>query len=75
MYIKYKELIMKNILLLLFILKGIVMAIEEPNYKIIEKNDAFEIREYESYIIAQMQVTGCIMSTSTTQHKDGLQDN
>ncbi len=49
---------MKNILLLLFILKGIVMAIEEPNYKIIEKNDAFEIREYESYIIAQMQVIG-----------------
>lgn len=34
------------------------MAIEEPKYTVIEKNDTFEIREYTSYVVAQTEVTG-----------------
>jgi hypothetical protein len=34
------------------------MAIEEPKYTLIEKNDAFEIRKYAPYLVAQTEVTG-----------------
>ena len=34
------------------------MAIEEPKYTVIEKNETFEIREYAPYVVAQTQVTG-----------------
>lgn len=43
---------------LLLALKGVIMAIEEPQYTLIEKNTMFEIREYTSYIVAQTEVTG-----------------
>lgn len=49
---------MLRILILLFILKGTLMAIEEPKYTLIEKNDTFEIREYAPYVVAQTEVTG-----------------
>ncbi len=32
------------------------MAYEEPRYKILEENDSFEIRDYESYIVAEVEV-------------------
>ncbi len=49
---------MLKILILLLTLKGTLMAIEEPKYTVIEKNDTFEIREYAPYVVAQTQVTG-----------------
>ncbi len=49
---------MIRIFLLLLILKGTLMAIEEPKYTVIQKNDTFEIREYASYVVAQTEVTG-----------------
>ena len=29
------------------------MAIDEPGYTIIRTNDAFEVRRYESYVVAE----------------------
>ena len=49
---------MLKILILLLTLKGTLMAIEEPKYTVIEKNETFEIREYDPYMVAQTQVTG-----------------
>jgi len=49
---------MLKIFILLLAMKGTLMAIEEPKYTIIEKNDTFEIREYDPYVVAQTQVTG-----------------
>ncbi len=34
------------------------MAIEEPKYTVIQKNDTFEIREYAPFLVAQTEVTG-----------------
>ncbi len=34
------------------------MAIEEPKYSVIQKNDTFEVRKYEPYLVAQTEVTG-----------------
>lgn len=34
------------------------MAIEEPKYIVIQKNDMFEIREYAPYLVAQTEVRG-----------------
>jgi len=42
----------------MLIVKGTLMAIEEPQYTVIEKNDTFEIREYAPYLVAQTEVTG-----------------
>lgn len=50
---------MLRILLVLFLtLKGVLMAIEEPKYTIIKKYEAFEIREYAPYLVAQTEVSG-----------------
>ncbi|MBT8344450.1 MAG: heme-binding protein, partial [Sulfurovum sp.] len=46
------------ILIMILTLKGTLMAIEEPKYTLIEKNDTFEIREYAPYVVAQTKVTG-----------------
>jgi hypothetical protein len=35
-----------------------VRNIEEPKYTVLEKRNGYEIRQYESYIIAQTEVTG-----------------
>ena len=34
------------------------MATEEPKYTLIEKYEAFEIREYAPFLIAQTEVSG-----------------
>ena len=60
---------MSRILILLFIMKGTLMAIEEPKYTVIEKNDTFEIREYAPYIVAQTQVSGIFDEMSNKAFK------
>ena len=52
------------IALFLFLTSFTVMAIEEPEFINIEKKDAFEIREYQSKLIAQVLVTGTFDSAS-----------
>ena len=32
------------------------MAIEEPKYTVISKNDSYEVREYNSVIVAETQI-------------------
>jgi SOUL heme-binding protein len=36
----------------------VVRSIEEPKYTLIEKRDGYEIREYASYIVAEVEVDG-----------------
>ena len=50
---------------ILFLTSFTVMAIEEPAYISIEKKDAFEIREYQPKIIAQVLVNGTFDSASS----------
>jgi len=50
--------------LFLFLTSFTVMAIEEPEFISIEKKDAFEIREYQSKLIAQVLVTGTFDNAS-----------
>ena len=33
-----------------------VRSIEEPKYTLIEKREGYEIREYQSYIVAEVEV-------------------
>lgn len=35
-----------------------IRGIEEPKYKVIEKREGYEIREYTSYIVAEVEVEG-----------------
>jgi hypothetical protein len=46
---------MKSLLTLLFVMliPGVAMATEEPSYKTVATYDAFEVREYQSILIAQ----------------------
>lgn len=53
-----KGIMMLRIFILLLALKGTLMAIEEPKYTVIQKNDTFEIRQYAPYVVAQTEVTG-----------------
>ncbi len=48
----------KALIIILLTLKGVLMAIEEPKYTVIEKYEAFEIRKYESFLVAQTEVSG-----------------
>lgn len=41
---------------LLFLVLSTAMAYEEPRYTVLEENDSFEIRQYEPYLIAVVQV-------------------
>ncbi len=51
--------------LLLFFTSFTAMAIEEPEFISIEKKDAFEVREYQPKLIAQVLVTGTFYSASS----------
>ena len=41
------------------------MAIEEPQYSVIEKSDLFELRAYAPFILAEVQVEGDLDSASS----------
>jgi len=60
---------MLKILILLLTLKGTLMAIEEPKYTVIEKNETFEIRKYDPYVVAQTKVTGEFDEMGSTAFK------
>jgi len=49
---------LKALLLIVLTLKGVLMATEEPKYVLIKKYEAFEIREYAPYLVAQTEVSG-----------------
>lgn len=51
--------------LLLFFTSATALAIEEPEFISIEKKDAFEVREYQPKLIAQVLVTGSFDSASS----------
>jgi effector-binding domain-containing protein len=52
-------------IVLLFITSFSAMAIEEPEFISIEKKDAFEIREYQPKLIAQVLVNGTFDGASS----------
>jgi len=56
-----------RIFLAFFILHAgnLAMAIEEPNYKVIEKSEPYEIRQYPSMIVAETFVDGDMSSASS----------
>lgn len=60
---------MLKIGILLLLLQGTLMAIEEPHYQVIEKNDTYEIRTYDAYIVAQTEVSGTFYEMGTKAFK------
>jgi effector-binding domain-containing protein len=50
---------MKNVVLLAgsLLITNTLMALEEPTYKVIEKYDDIEIRAYNPYIVAEMEIS------------------
>ncbi len=48
----------------LLILPGVAMATEEPNYTILNQTEDFELRRYDSQIVAQTWVVGSQMMAS-----------
>jgi len=42
----------------LFLMQSNAMAIEEPNYEVIEANEDFELRRYQPYLVAEIDVSG-----------------
>ena len=60
---------MKPIIFLsLLFLPSFAMAIEEPKHTVLKKEKEFELRQYESYIVAEtmvsMQDHDCLLYTS-----------
>ncbi len=43
-----------------------IRGIEEPSYTLVEKRDGYEIREYASYIVAEVEVEGDIREALST---------
>ncbi len=44
----------------------VVRTIEKPTYKILENKEGYEIREYQSYIVAETKVSGTRQEALTT---------
>ena len=42
-----------------------VRSIEEPKYTLVEKREGYEIREYASYIVAEVEVEGSMREALT----------
>lgn len=52
--------------LVLFLLPGVAMAIEEPRYTVLESGEGFEIRQYEPYIVAEVTVDGSMRQSGNS---------
>lgn len=50
--------------LLLSLKAPIVMAIEEPSYQVLKQSEPFELRQYESQLIAEVTVQGSLSEAS-----------
>ena len=44
--------------LLLFVSAPVAMALEEPQYTVLDSTDHYEVREYEPYIVAEVDIDG-----------------
>ena len=42
----------------LFLIQASAMAIEEPSYQVIDTHEDFEVRRYEPYLVAEVDVNG-----------------
>jgi hypothetical protein len=51
-YFKY----INSALAAVFLFGGSALATEEPNYEVVKKYENFELRQYDSYIVAEMEV-------------------
>ena len=51
--------------ILVLFFTGSAMAIEEPKYTVIEKSEAFELRDYEPKIVAETLVSGSMDKASS----------
>jgi SOUL heme-binding protein len=47
-----------TVLILVQLFAGVVMAIEEPKYSVIDKTEPFELRQYAPMIVAEVKVDG-----------------
>ena len=47
---------MKTLAIIIFLISGVVMAIEEPDFKIESKTDHYEIRKYGPVIVAETKI-------------------
>ena len=42
----------------IFLLPEMSMAYEEPPYQLLEQQDEYEVRRYEPYLVAEVEVEG-----------------
>ena len=53
-------------LLLILLVASTATAYEEPEYEVLHQTEEYEIREYESYLVAQTRVSGDFDRTGNT---------
>jgi SOUL heme-binding protein len=61
--------IFRLMLVCLFLFSNTAMAIEEPKFDVIEKSDAFELRAYKPFIVAEVLVDGDMKQASSKGFK------
>ena len=54
-----------NVLILMFTVTTFGMAIEEPKYTVVKTDGKIEIREYQSYVVAETFISGSEMDESS----------
>jgi hypothetical protein len=55
-----------QLLAVLLLLPGVTMAIEEPEFELVAKADDYDIRRYESYVVAEVLVDGSFKASGNT---------
>ena len=64
--IKYHEILnYRTVLLMIFTVINIGMAIEEPKYTLVKSDGKIEIREYQSYLVAETFISGSKMNEAS----------
>jgi hypothetical protein len=62
---KYKPGLVSLLILLTLITGETLMAIEEAKYTVVQKEGQFEIRDYDSYLLAEIKVKGSMEGASS----------